>query len=100
MAVQLNQIPALDPGLFTGPSRIIGGIGRTGNVVTGSYYGPNGSIEFASWLYVSVTGDISYTKWDGTDQVLKALQAGRWHPILSIRVNSSGTTATDIVWGS
>lgn len=100
MAVQLMKIPALDPNLYTGPTRAISGIGRTGNVVNDVYYGPNGSVEFARWIYVGVTGDISYTKWDGTDQVLHGVLAGVWHPILSIRINATGTTATNLVWGS
>lgn len=100
MAVQLVTVPALDPNAYTGPTRVMSGVARTGDVTTDTLYGPNGSVEFARWLYVGATGNVSYRKWDGTDQTLVGLAAGVWHPIYSIRVNSSGTTATSLVWGS
>lgn len=100
MAVQLIDIPPLDPNIYTGPTRFMTGVSRTGNVVNDTYYGPNGTVEFARWIYVGGSGDISYTKWDGTDQVLVAIAVGLWHPILSIKINSTGTTATNLVWGS
>jgi hypothetical protein len=100
MAVQLCNITALDPNAYTGPTRVMSGVARTGNASLDTYYGSNGSVEFARWLYVGVQGDISYTKWDGTNQTLTGLAAGVWHPIFSIRINTSGTTATGIVWGS
>lgn len=100
MAVQLVTVPALDPNAYTGPTRVMSGVARTGDVTTDTLYGPNGSVEFARWLYVGVTGNVSYRKWDGTDQTLVGLAAGVWHPIYSIRVNASGTTATSLVWGS
>jgi len=37
------------------------GVARTGDAVLDTYYGPNGSVEFARWLYVGVQGDVSYT---------------------------------------
>lgn len=100
MAVQLVSVPALDPAGYTGPTRVMSGVARTGNVTTNTMYGDNGSIEFARWLYVGVTGNVSYRKWDGTDQTLVGLAAGVWHPIYSIMVNTAGTTATNLVWGS
>ena len=100
MAVQLCNVPALDPNSYTGPTRTMSGVARTGAATLGAYYGPNGSVEFARWLYVGVTGVVSYTKWDGTNQTLVGLAAGVWHPIYSIRVNTADTTATSIVWGS
>ncbi len=100
MAVQLSVITPLDPNAYTGPTRVMSGVAKTGSATTDTYYGANGSVEFARWLYIGVTGSVSYTKWDGTDQTLTGLAAGVWHPIFSIRVNSAGTTATSIVWGS
>lgn len=100
MAVQLSIIPALDPNAYTGPTRVMSGVARTGDVTADTYYGANNSVEFARWLYVGVTGNVSYTKWDGTTQTLVGLAAGVWHPIFSIKVNASGTTATNIAWGS
>lgn len=100
MAVQLIQVPALDPNAYTGPTRVMSGIARTGNVTTNVMYGENGSIEFARWLYVGVTGDVSFRKWDGTDQTLVGLAAGVWHPIYSIMINTAVTSATSLVWGS
>jgi len=100
MAVQLITVPALDPNAYTGPTRVMSGVARTGSVTLDTYYGANGSVEFARWLYVGVTGNVSYTKWDGTNQTLVGLAAGVWHPIFSIRVNTASTTATSLVWGS
>lgn len=100
MAVQLVNVPPLDPNAYTGPTRVMAGVARTGSVTLDTLYGPNGTVEFARWLYVGVTGNVSYMKWDGTNQTLIGLAAGVWHPIFSIQVNSASTTATSIVWGS
>ncbi len=100
MAVQLSVITPLDPNAYTGPTRVMSGVAKTGDAALDTYYGPNNSVEFARWLYIGVTGNISYTKWDGTTQTLVGLAAGVWHPIFSIKVNSVGTTATNIAWGS
>jgi hypothetical protein len=100
MAQQLVVIPPLDPYGFTGPVRVMAGVARTGDVVLDARYGSTGVPEFARWLYVGVTGDVTYVKWDGTTQLLVGLAAGVWHPILSIQVNTAGTTATNLVWGS
>lgn len=100
MAVQLMNIPPLDPNGYTGPTRVMSGVARTGNVTLDTYYGSNGSVEYARWLYIGVTGNVSYTKWDGTDQTLIGLAAGVWHPIYSIKINTASTTATNLVWGS
>lgn len=100
MAVQLIAVPPLDPNAYTGPTRVMSGVARTGDVVLDILYGPNGSVEFARWLYIGVTGNVSYTKWDGTNQTLTGLAAGVWHPIYSIKINTTGTTATGLVWGS
>lgn len=100
MAVQLQNIPPLDPNAYTGPTRVMSGVARTGDVVLDTYYGANNSIEYARWVYIGTTGNLSYTKWDGTDQTLIGLAAGVWHPIYSIKINTASTTATNLVWGS
>lgn len=100
MAVQLIDVPPLDPNAYTGPTRIMSGVARTGNVTLDTLYGPNGSVEFGRWLYIGTTGNVSYRKWDGTDQTLVGLAAGVWHPIYSIMINTAGTTASNLVWGS
>ena len=100
MAVQLVSVPALDPNAYTGPTRVMSGVARTGSVSLDTMYGANGSVEYARWLYLGVTGNVTYVKWDGTTQALIGLAAGVWHPIFSIKVNTSGTTATNMVWGS
>lgn len=98
--LQTANIPALDPNVFTGPARLMSGVGRTGDVTLDTPYGSSGKSEFARWLYVGASGNVSYMKWDGTSQTLVGLAAGVWHPILSLLVNTTGTTATNIVWGS
>ena len=60
----------------------------------------NGATEFARWLYAGTSGAVSVVKWDGTTQVLAGLAAGVWHPIYTIAVNTTGTTATGLIWGS
>lgn len=100
MAVQLSVLSPLDPNAYTGPTRVMSGVAKTDDATLDTYYGSNNSVEFARWLYVGVTGDVSYTKWDGTTQTLVGLASGVWHPIFSIKVNSVGTTATNLVWGS
>jgi hypothetical protein len=100
MALQTVLIPALDPFTYTGPTRTMAGVARTVSVTADTPYGSNGNAEYMRWLYVGVSGNVSYVKWDGTTQVLVGLAAGVWHPIYSIMVNSSGTTATSIVVGS
>jgi len=100
MAQQLFLVPPLDPNLYTGPGRLLAGPARTGSVTLNTPYGTNGQVEFARWLYVGTTGNITYVKWDGTTQVLTNILAGIWHNIYSIQVNSSGTTASGLVWGS
>jgi hypothetical protein len=100
MAVQLIDVPALDPNAYTGPTRVMAGVARTGNVVLDTFYGANGAVEFARWLYVGTTGNVSYVRWDGTSQTLVGLAAGIWHPIYSIKINTSGTAASNLVWGS
>ena len=80
---------------FTGPTRMMSGVARTLNPTLDTQYG-----EKMRWLYIGVTGNVSYVKWDGTTQVLVGLAAGVFHPIYSLQINSSGTTATSIVVGS
>ena len=100
MALPIVDVPPLDPLGYTGPVRILGGVARTGTVVLDTYYGATGVPEFARWLYVGVTGNVSYVKWDGTSQTLVGLAAGVWHPIYSKMINTAATTATNLVWGS
>jgi hypothetical protein len=100
MALTTLLVPALDPNAFTGPTRVMAGVARTGNVTLDTPYGSNGFPEFARWLYIGVAGDVTYVKWDGTTQTLVGLAAGVWHPIYSLQVNTTGTTATSLAWGS
>lgn len=72
---------------------------RTGAVTYDTAYTTN---ENARWIYVGTTGNLSYVKWDGTTETLPNLAAGVWHPIPSLKINSSGTTiaANQLRWGS
>lgn len=99
-SLQKYTVPPLDPNAYTGPTRVMAGVARTGDVVLDTPYGNAGKPEYARWLYCAVQGNISYVKWDGTSQVLTGLAAGVFHPIYSLLVNSVGTTATGLVWGS
>jgi len=88
-------VPPLDPNNFTGPVRLMSGLARMDDVTLDTAYG-----EFARWLYVGVAGAVSIVKWDGTTQLIPQLAAGVFHPICSVMVNTVGTTATGIIWGS
>jgi hypothetical protein len=88
-------IPPLDPGLITGPFRYAGGPSRMESVTLDADFG-----EVATWLYVGTSGDVSITKVDGTTQVLTNMAAGIWHRMNSRKVNTAGTTASGLVWGS
>lgn len=100
MALPIVSVPPLDPNIFTGPVRNMSGVARMGSVVLDTYYGDTGVPEFARWLYLGTTGNVSLVKWDGTSQTLVGLAAGVWHPIYSIRINTAATTAGSLVWGS
>lgn len=97
MALQkVTDVPPMDPNnIFSGPTRLLAGPTRMGTVTNGTPYG-----EYATWLYVGTTGNVSVVKWDGTTQVLTNMAAGIWHRMGSIMINSSGTTASGLVWGS
>ncbi len=88
-------VPPLDPNNYSGPARVMAGVARMADVVLDTPYG-----EFARWLYVATAGAVSIVKWDGTNQLIPGLAAGVWHPIYSLSVNTAGTTATGIIWGS
>jgi len=93
--LQQQEIPPLDGGNFTGSTRTMSGVARTLIPTNDTQYG-----EKMRWIYVGVTGNVSYVAWDGTTQVLVGLAAGVFHPIYSLQINSAGTTATSIVVGS
>lgn len=95
MALTILDVNKLDPNMKTGPTRIMSGVVRTLEPTLDVGYG-----EFMTWIYVGVAGDVSYVKWDGTTQILSNLAGGVFHPIYSIQINSSGTTATGIIVGS
>lgn len=95
MSLTTLDVRPIDPNLKTGPSRIMSGPVRMRNVVLDAAYG-----EYATWLYVGVAGDVSLVEWDGTSITLTGLAAGVFHPIYSLMINTTGTTATNIVWGS
>lgn len=100
MAIATINVPALDPNGYTGPTRVMSGVARTVDITLDVPYGSNGQTEYMRWLYVGVTGNVSYVKWDGTSQTLVGLAAGVWHPIYSVMINTAATTATNIVVGS
>jgi len=99
MALATHDIPAFDPFLYTGPTRQIRGMARMGTVTLDTPYGTSGNSEFATRLNVATSGFVSVVKWDGTTQIIY-LTAGFVHEVCTLQVNSAGTTATGIVWGS
>lgn len=101
MALITTPSTPLDPQNFTGPTRELAGIVRTGAVVFDT---PYGFPEFARWIYVggAAGGNLSYVKWDGITETLIGIVGGYWHPIHSIQINSAGTTVplANLRWGS
>jgi hypothetical protein len=90
-----QSVPPVDPNTFTGPTRTMSGIVRMLTPTLDAQYG-----EVMRWIYVGVSGNVSIITLNGTTQVLVGLVSGIFHPIWSLQVNSSGTTATSIVVGS
>jgi len=106
MASPVVSIPPLDPFLYTSQVRVLSGPARTGTVTYDTGFTnastPAGVFEFARWIYIGTTGDLAYTKWDGTTETLPNLAAGIWHPIFAKNILTVGSTiaATQIRWGS
>lgn len=106
MSLPLCNVPPLDPNIYSAQVRVLGGPARTGTVTYDTGFTnsttPPGVLEFSRWIYVGVTGNLSYTKWDGTVETLPNLAAGIWHPIYAVNVLTSGTTiaAANLRWGS
>jgi hypothetical protein len=82
---------------MTNQVRSLAGPIKTGAVTYDVAFG-----EFARWIYVGTSGDLSYVKWDGTTETLPNLAAGIWHPIPATKINNSGTSiaANQLRWGS
>lgn len=95
MALNTIDVKPIDPTLKSGPTRMLSGPVRMRPVILDTAYG-----EFATWLYVGSSGDVSLVEWDGTTIVLTAMAEGVWHPVYSLMINSSGTSATDLCWAS
>jgi len=93
--LQQQAVPPLDGNTYTGPTRTMAGVAR--------YLSPSLDVQYGEkmrWLYVGVTGNVSFISWDGSTVTLVGLAAGIFHPIYSLQINSSGTTASSIVVGS
>lgn len=106
MSMPYSLIPPLDPNLYTSQVRTLSGPARTGTVTYDTGFTnsntPPGVLEFCRWIYVGTTGNLAYTKWDQTTELLPNLAAGIWHPIFAINILSSGSTiaAAQLRWGS
>lgn len=93
--LQLQNVPPLDGFTFTGPSRTMAGAARFLSPSLDVQYG-----EKMRWIYVGNSGNVSFIAWDGSTVTLTGLVAGVFHPIYSLQINSSGTTATNIIVAS
>lgn len=106
MSLPFNFVPPLDPNIYTSQVRVLGGPARTGTVTYNTGFtnssSPPGVLEFSRWIYVGTTGDLAYTKWDGTTELLPNIAAGIWHPIYAVNILSTGSTiaAAQLRWGS
>lgn len=106
MSLPYCLIQPLDPNIFTAQVRVLGGPARTGTVTYDTGFTnsttPPGVLEFARWIYVGTTGDLAYTKWDGTTELLPGLAAGIWHPIYAVNILTAGSSiaAAQLRWGS
>ncbi len=107
MALPVLDIKPLDINLFTAQVRILTGPIRTGTITYDTGFTnsltPAGVFEVARWIYIGVTGNLSYTKLDGTIEILPNIAAGIWHPLAgAVSVTSANTTiaANMLRWGN
>lgn len=56
--------------------------------------------QVSRWLLVEDEGTLSYVGMDGVTVNLPALIPGVFHPIYAIKINSSGTSVTSVIWGN
>lgn len=70
--------------------------GRYSAITTGDTSASNFS-SLARAIYVGVAGDVVCVRDDGTAVTFKNAQSGSWIPVKSIRINSTNTTATNLV---
>jgi hypothetical protein len=94
-SLKTNPSDPIDPNLKSGPTRMMSGPSRIRAVTLDSPFN-----EFSTWIYLGTAGDINITQWDGTTITIPGLIAGVWHPIAAIQINTSGTTASNILWAS
>ena len=91
-------VQKLNPGDYVNcpPIRCNTGPINTGTVTYDVDFG-----EYARWIYVAQTGNLSYVKWDGSTELLEGLPVGLYQ-IPAIRVNTTNTTipAAKLRWGS
>lgn len=90
--LQKQTISPIDGNTLTGPTRTMGGYARFLSPTLDQQYG-----EKMRGIYVGVAGNVSFIDLNGDPQVLVGLVAGVIHPIWSLQINSSGTTATNIM---
>lgn len=89
-------IPNFDPlSAISSPSRAVEGVLIARPVVLDVFHA-----QYARWLKVATTGTVSYIGWDGVQVDDPVISAGVWHPIYSIKVLNSGTSATGVMWGN
>lgn len=106
MATPYINIPPLDPNLLTAQVRVLSGPSRYGAITYDTGYTnsqtPAGVYEFADWIYVGTTGNLSFLTWYGDTITLPNLAAGFWHPLKSVKIFTAGTTiaAAQLFWGS
>lgn len=101
MALETYSLQPYDANQLLSVARALAGPVLTGNVTLDTrFLDANNVPQRARWLWLGGSGNITYVKYDGSTQLLKNAVAGIWHPIHAIQINSSGTTATDMVWGS
>ena len=100
MALPTVQVPGFDPNLITGPTRALAGPVNFDVITTNTPYGATGVPQYATWLYVGTTGNVSVVRWDGTTVVIPTMAAGVWHRICTKMVNTTGTTASNLLWGN
>jgi len=65
------------------------------NFVGDSERNPKGYYQAA--IYVGTGGDISITSHTGSTEIFKSVPSGWFFPVACVRVNSTSTTATNII---
>jgi len=92
-----QQTYDFDPNQLQTDRRIIGPAVKAGAITPGTIYGAS---VISRAIYVGGSGNVNLKLLDGSNVTFVSVDSGTLLPVASILVNTSGTTATNMVWVS